>query len=101
MVIFSQYILQNILKRFINGKIVIDRNSHNKHHKFVTSSLFLWYLGNVCLFPFKWNHSTIHNSNHLKTEGRIPQSLNIMDAPVGRLTIKFNSIIFNSLSLLL
>ena len=36
-------------------------------------------------FPFKWNHSTIHNSNFSKAEGRIPQIVNIM-AALGRPT---------------
>ena len=34
-------------------------------------------------FPFKWNHSTIHNPNLSKTEGRIPQIGNIMAALSG------------------
>ena len=42
-------------------------------------------------FPFKWNHSIIHNFNLSKAEGRIPQILNIMAVLVGHLTIKFNS----------
>ena len=36
----------------------------------------------------------------MKTEGRIPQIFNIMAGPVGHFTIKFNSNIFNNLSLL-
>ena len=52
-------------------------------------------------FPFKWNHSTIHNSNLSKTEGHIPQIFNIMAALMGHFTIKFNSIKFNSLGLLI
>ena len=51
-------------------------------------------------FPFKWNHSTIHDSNLSKTECCIPQFFNIMAALVGHLTVKFNSIKFNSLGLL-
>ena len=52
-------------------------------------------------FPFKWNHSTIHNPNLSKTGGRFPQIVNIMAALTGHLIIKFNSIKFNSLGSLL
>ena len=34
-------------------------------------------------FPFKWNHSTIHNPNLSKTNGRIPRIVNIMAALTG------------------
>ena len=61
--------------------------------------MFLVFVMFAC-FPFKWNHSTIHNSNLSKTKGRIPQIVSIMAALSGQLTIKFNSIKFNSLGLL-
>ena len=51
-------------------------------------------------FPFKRNHSSTHNYNLLKTEGHIPQILNIMAVPVVHLTITFISIKFNTLGLL-
>ena len=55
-------------------------------------------LGNVCLFLSKWIHPLSHNST--KTEGHIAQMLNIMAVPMGHLTIKFDSNIFNNQSLL-
>ena len=96
MEIFSHYDLHNIFKIFIDGKIVIvetlviKSQSCNKFPVFVMSACF----------PFKWNYSIIHNSNLLTTTGRIPQIFDIMAALVGHLTIKFDSIKFNSLGLL-
>ena len=97
-VIFSQYDLHNIFKRLIDGKkklstetLIIRLQSCEKFPVFVM----------FACFPFKWNHSTIHNCNLSKTEGRIQQILNIMAEPVGHLTIKFNCIKFNSLGWLI
>ena len=70
----SQY-FQNIYRR---KKLSIDGNSHN----IVTKLRQVPYFCDVC-FPFKWNHSTIHNSNLSKTEGRIPQIVDIMAALSG------------------
>ena len=72
----SQY-FQNIYRR---KKIVIDGNSHNK----ITKSRQVPCFCDVCLFSIQMNHSTIHNSNLSKTEGRIPQIVSIMDALSGQ-----------------
>ena len=45
-------------------------------------------------FPFKWNQSTIHNPNLSKTEGRIPQIVNIM-AALTEATLLLNLIVLN------
>ena len=74
MEIFSQCDLHNIFKIFIDGKIVIDGKKESQScDKFPVFVMF------AC-FPFKWNHSIIHNSNLSKTEGYIPQIVNIMAA---------------------
>ena len=77
MEIFSQYDLHNIFKIFTDGEkyllmetLIIWSQSCDK---------FLVFVMFAC-FPFKWSHSTIHNSNLSKTEGRIPQIVNIMAA---------------------
>ena len=88
----SQY-FQNIYQRkkiVIDGILIITSQSCYKFPVFVM----------FACFPFKWNHSTIYNSNLSKSKGSIPQIFNIMAALLGHLTIKFNSIKFNSLDLL-
>ena len=94
--IFSQYDLHNIFKIFIDGKkglstetLILKSQSCDKFPVFVM----------FACFPFKWNHSTIHNSNLSKTEGCIPQIINIMAVLSGP-PYYFNSIKFNSLGLL-
>ena len=74
---FSQYDLHNIFKIFTDGKkylptetLIIKSQSCDKFPVFMM----------FACFPFKWNHSTIHNSNLLKTEGSIPQIVDIMAA---------------------
>ena len=96
--IFSQHDLHNIFKVFIEGKkllsmetLIIKSQSCDKFPVFVMFPCS----------PFKWNHLTIYNSNLSKTEGHISQIFNIMAALMGQLTIKFNSIKFNSLGLLI
>ena len=44
---------------------------------------FLFFVMFAC-FPFKSNHSTIHNSNLSKTEGHVPQIVSIMAALSGQ-----------------
>ena len=80
MEIFSQYDLHNIFKIFTDGKkwlwtetLKIKSRSCGKFPVFVMFPCF----------PFKWNHSTIHNPNLSKTEGRIPQIVYIMAALTG------------------
>ena len=53
------------------------------------------------MFACFHSNGTIHISNLEKTEGCIPQILSIMGAPMGHLNIKFTSISFNSLGLLI
>ena len=76
MEIFSQYDLHNIFKIFTDGKTETLKIKSQSCDKFPVFVMF------PC-FPFKWNHSTIHNPNLLKTEGRIPQIVNIMATLTG------------------
>ena len=89
--IFSQYDLHNIFKIFADGKkyistetLKIKSQSCDKFHVFMMFA---------CL-AFKWNHSTIHNPNLSKTEGRIPQIVNIM-AALTWATVLLNLIVLN------
>ena len=73
MEIFSQYNLYNIFKIFTDGKkqlstetLKIKSQSCDKFPVFVM----------FACFSFKWKHSTIHNPNLSKTEGRFPQIVN-------------------------
>ena len=64
--VWSSWYFQNIYRRknsYRPETLITKSQSCDKFPVFV---LF------AC-FPFKWNHSTIHNSNLSKTEGRIPQ----------------------------
>ena len=80
MEIFSQCDLRNILKIFTDGKKYLSTETliiwSQSCDKFLVFVMFVY-------FPFKWNHSTIHNSNLSKTDGRIPQIVNIMAALSG------------------
>ena len=68
MEIFSQYDLHNIFKIFTDGK----KSTETLKIKSQSCDKFPVFVMFAC-FPFKWNHSTIHNPNLSKTEGRIPQ----------------------------
>ena len=80
MKIFSQYDRHNIFKIFTDGK----KNLSTETPKIKSQSCEkLPVVVISACFPFKWNHSAIHNPNLSKTEGRIPQIVNIMAALTG------------------
>ena len=80
MEIFSQYDLHNIFKIFTDGRKYLS--TETLKIKSQSCDKFPVFVMFACS-PFKWNHSTIHISNLSKTEGRIPQIVNIMAALTG------------------
>ena len=87
MEIFSQYKLHNISKIFTDGKKVLSTETliikSQSCDKFPVFAMF------TC-FPFKWNHSTIHNSNLSKPEGRIPQIVDKITLLLNLIVLIFN-----------